>query len=643
MPKPSSEVQAKALAQVREYREESSKLSDPYRQRLLRVYRSYKTFKEDPYSNDINRQMRTDFKVNKAHEVVEKVIVRLIGKDPRWIVTPRSIAAFAGPNEEAVVQQPLPDGGVQPDFAPELKDRASEWSSVVQDYLTYIFDEYNLRERFKLAAKNLVVYGKTYAKTCWKYEVARVAKDVTEDVSVVDEDGVETEQRTDRNTVITEEVIGQYPSIDVISWTDMYYDPRYIFLDDRPAMVEYVEGVRYANVLKDKQEYINLDELKLVIEASTNPDLNAEMYKQRVRQITGIMSLDPVPLKKNSLNITKYYGVFSPTEEAKDEKMYEIWTVNDTVCIKYKEITRQPIQEAKCFDDPETAYATGFVEPILSLQEEMNWKKNSASEYINQMITRRFIWSPFSGINPKDVMNPIIPTTKTGAEAVNNFPELKLSEINPSYFQEQNDFERQIQAMSFTVDTSNPRSENALTNTATGARIKFFESNSVLDEVRKVFEKFLERVAYNLLLETFENLDENIVFKKQGTEEYWNVNKEFLRNAIQRYSIKVETNSSSFNDIESRREDAIALFNIALQAQQAGASVDLTQIAKDIFETFEKRDVNKYIKPASPQQIMSEIGMGSPTNPLPQPEARPSSPAQLTEQVAQGGLTSLVP
>jgi hypothetical protein len=34
---------------------------------------------------------------------------------------------------------------------------------------------------------------------------------------------------------------------------------------------------------------------------------------------------------------------------------------------------------------------------------------------------------------------------------------------------------------------------------------------------------------------------------------------------MNRYDIKIEANSSSFDDIESRREDAIAFFNVLIQ------------------------------------------------------------------------------
>jgi len=122
----------------------------------------------------------------------------------------------------------------------------------------------------------------------------------------------------------------------------------------------------------------------------------------------------------------------------------------------------------------------------------LNFKKNSASEYINNALNRSWIWSPNSGIDPRDLIskpNNIIVTTKDAITAQNNLVELQHRNLPTDYFQEQNDLERQIQSSTFTVDTSSQKSQQALTNTATGIRVKFFESNSVIDEIRKHFEE----------------------------------------------------------------------------------------------------------------------------------------------------------
>jgi len=52
-----------------------------------------------------------------------------------------------------------------------------EMSNGVQDYLTYIFDRYNLKEPVRLWAKNMLIYGKSSAKIKYKYETARIRED----------------------------------------------------------------------------------------------------------------------------------------------------------------------------------------------------------------------------------------------------------------------------------------------------------------------------------------------------------------------------------------------------------------------------------------------------------------------------------
>ena len=137
--------------------------------------------------------------------------------------------------------------------------------------------------------------------------------------------------------------------------------------------------------------------------------------------------------------------------------------------------------------------------------------------------------------------NNIIPTTKTVEEAMRNLSEIPHRQLDTAYFQEQNDFERQIQGLTFTIDTNNSSSQQGLTNTATGMRIKFFESNAVIDQSRKQFENGLERLAYKLLQEIADNREENITIKKMDDDTYWSINVEAIKDAVDKFEIKIET------------------------------------------------------------------------------------------------------
>lgn len=78
------------------------------------------------------------------------------------------------------------------------------------------------------------------------------------------------------------------------------------------------------------------------------------------------------------------------------------------------------------------------------------------------------------------------------------------------------------------------------------------------------------RLSYKILQFEFDNASENIKIKSRDEEDtFREINKEALRDAVDKYEIKIEAGSSSFDSEEARRNDAIAQWNIALQAKQA--------------------------------------------------------------------------
>lgn len=597
----SKEQQVEVLTFIEENFTNYVNLSESRRDELYDIYKAYRTFKWEKQAD-----WSSAFKVNKSHETVNKVLPRIIAKDPRWLVTTRT--------DEFIDS----DKNLTGDARIARNAEMTMMAGGVQDYLTYIFDRYNLKEPIRLWAKNMLIYGRSYAKIKYKYETARVRSE---------------------GGSIEEKVIGEYPTIDAKSWTDIYVDPRYVLLEDAPWIIELTSGVRLADIKRKKDRYFNLEELEaLPTQKDFVTDANAS--KAKIFELTGIPTGNITNgVDKDSMTHKTMYAKYTLSGES-EEKLYKMTSVDDLLLIEFEEITCIPFEDIAAFDDTETSNAVGLVEPIIGLQDELNFKKNSASEYINQSLNRSYIWSPNSGVNPADLVsrpNNIVATTKDANTAMANLIEMPHRPLDGSYFSEQNDIERQIQAQTFTVDTSANKSNQALTNTATGARIKFFESNTVIDELRKHFEEGLERLAYKLLESTFENMDDNIVIKKLDDEGFWEINKELLRDAFNRYSIKVEANSSSFDDVESRREDAIGFFNTMLQGAQAGVPVDMTESLKDVIGTFEKKDVDRFIKK---EVAPTEEWTG--WSPIDWPQPDQSWASELTEAVAKWWITTAI-
>lgn len=607
-PKITKDQQYKAAIYVKETFDNYKLLNQDRRGQLYEIYKEYRSFKQDKLAN-----WSSTFKVNKAHEVVNKVLPRIIAKNPRWIVNLRTDEFRP---EDALLTW---------DEKAERMETLKKMSLWIQDYLTYIFDRYNLKEPIRLWAKNMLIYGKSTAKIKFKYETARIRNE---------------------KGIVEEKVTGEYPTIDSKSWTDIYTDPRYVLLEDCPAVIEVITNVRFSDLKRKKDNYFNLDLIE-DLPSQWQFDKDQDWSKAQIYAVTWIPPMDiTCGVNKDELTLRTYYWVYETDSEDEEydelERLYRITTVNDMIVIEFEEITSIPFEDIKAFDDTETSNAVWLVEPIISLQNELNFKKNSASDYINQALNRGYIWSPNSWVNPADLIsrpNNIIATTKDAETAQRNLIEIPHRELNSSYFQEQNDIERQIQSQTFTVDTSANKSNQALTNTATWARIKFFESNTVIDELRKHFEEGLERLAYKLLEATFENTKDNIVIKKLWDAGFWEINKELFRDALTRYSIKVETNSSSYDDLESRQESAIGFFNTLIQGANVWVPVDFNEALKDVINSFEKKDPNRFIKKPEPVQPQAQLPAGWQMTGQEKPASWPSA---LTEQVAWWDITTWI-
>lgn len=576
----SHEQQAKIVNHVAETFTFLKDKMSPYMSRMTDVHKEYSTFKEEKESN-----RQTVFKVNKAHEVVNKAVPRIMSKPPKWIVSVKE-DDFDDEDEDTIA---------------EKLDTSDKHASMVQDLLTYTFAKQDLIEVMRLAVKNSLKYGNVRGKICHKYNIARVLDKTTK--KSIDEEWNEIEEVEDD---IRELVVDDYTTIEVKKYTDVYYDPRYVRFEDMPYIIDVTENVRLSYFMKNKKYFMNLDKLK---DVCNTPYQDAEWYKKSIESLTGISWYDGL-VDKNKLSVKTYYGLFDlEWDDGEGERLYEFQTVADLVLVCAKEITQIPFEDMKCFDDTESFYAVGLVEPMLGLQKELNFKKNSASEYINHALNRTYIWSPNSWLDPrKSKMWPgaILMTTKSWKDALENFVELPHRQIPAEYFQEQNDLERQIQAATFTIDTTTPKSNQWLTQTATGIRVKEFETNSVMEELRKHFEEFMVRLAYKFLQEMYENMWEfdNLTIKKtDGTWKY-KVHREALAEAIKRFDIQIEVWSSSRDSIEQRREDALAQWNIALAAANAWVAVDLDEQYKRLMKTFEGINENKLLKQPNPMQAL---------------------------------------
>mgnify|MGYP006959990869 FL=1 len=516
-----------------------------YHASRMEIYKEVNKTEEDS-QNDWD----TKFHVNKLAQTENKVTPKIMAKNPRFIVSFKT-------DIESEEDKSLPIEQKQA----KMKGK-EELPQAIQDYLNTIYEKQEMRKKIKLFAKAGVRYGIGWGKVNYKVKNGE-----------------------------------WYPIIDVKSFADMYFDPRYTTLDEMPALIEIQRSVRISDLeASGKYDQEILDELK---EITTTKD--PELKRQLIEAIAGIIDSNenPTPDLKN-LELKIYEGYYG-----EDDNFVRLTTVSDYLLIGYEEIDEFSYEEWRVFEDTETFLSKGFLDGGLGLQREMNWKKNAASEYINFALHRTMVMSPNSGIDPAELYawpwHTIISDSMTAREVIDNhLLELPHRELSVQYFNEQNDMERQFQAATYTIDIANRAPWVGQTNTATGEKIQYAEMDDVTKDARTSFEDALGRLAYKFLQVTYENMDTNIYFERSNWKEYWILHKEAFKDAFRKFKIKVEANSSSSADVESRRADAIAKKNIIAEAVKVGAMT--AEQAKDayidILKTFEGVDINKLTAPS---------------------------------------------
>jgi hypothetical protein len=78
------EQQARVIDHIRETFTNYEDSMASYRERMERIYKGVSSFLG---VRNERRPRETTFKVNKAHEIENKVLPRIISRDPKWLVS----------------------------------------------------------------------------------------------------------------------------------------------------------------------------------------------------------------------------------------------------------------------------------------------------------------------------------------------------------------------------------------------------------------------------------------------------------------------------------------------------------------------------------------------------------------------------
>lgn len=273
--------------------------------------------------------------------VVETIIPKVFAREPKWRAVSRNPQA-APPEDE----MDLGNGIVQ---------STADQASVVNNLLTYQWNQMGMRLKMYDYIKDSLMYSKGYAKVTWKFKTK---------VTTIMEPIVGKDDKITYKKVLKSDVECDDPDIEIVDPMDIYVDPDATSLDN----AKYIIHRKTADLedLKKNPNYTNVE----MIESGEY----ANQYDDKLTRYR-----DSVPEKdkhKELVEILEYW---------EDDRL--IVLANRSVVLRdspnpftHKRI---PFVELDDYRDPHKYYGQSELSVIDPLQREINAIRNQRRDYDN--------------------------------------------------------------------------------------------------------------------------------------------------------------------------------------------------------------------------------------------------------------------
>jgi len=590
------EERKRALDWMVQVNKDFDNLNMRLRNKWLDWYRMYRVFE-----NQEGLPGQSNIFIPKIFEIIEKKVPPVIAKDPKFIVTPRT-------------------------------NKATAYIGAIRDTLNFWWDEDEMQEKLETWVKDAFIYGVGFLKVDWYQETKIEIFKETE----IDDNGEIIEREYE------EEVISfERPTGDLVSIFDIKVDPRVADFQEGVGVLHTIADMRFGDLLNLNPDQYDLSEIKGLNPEELHDSGFASTQEQEQEWDKGINDISE-RIDKNKITLQEYWGQFSKSGKAKDEREYIITAIvvggipQHIIRCDVNDLGFRPFVK---MDDRKIRgefYSVGEVEPLEGLQVEYNNLRNARIDFNNAVNFPEWIYNINAGINPANLVhrpNNIIPVDLPLGSDIRGVLRPVEKPIQPmSGYNEEAQLNRDFQTVSQTVDFTDRGGAAGFTNTARGILARDAQVNTQVNNIVKHLETSIAELGemWLALAEGFAEESEAMIVRRPRTEADFAIDKipleeapqkftkidlEVLGDALHNYKVKIESGSTTAYDSRGKAQDAINIANTAVQYAAVGVPVNLTKIFKDILrDSFQKANPESYLLD-SPQQaglenILTESMLG---------------------------------
>ena len=559
-----------------------------YREHLAEIYEATNVITKSP-----------DKYINFANNILNFFPAKVMTRIPKISVKAKKTDFFEWEDEATGI------------FREQIKERNNIYAKAIDDFLNVTFKQNNIYRVIKSIVKSMWAYWRAYSIISTWYKTKWSGNNL--------------------------KILNKFPKIEQVSTEEIIFDPNYKNFSDSPWYFIKKSGLRLAHLKMAKNssgapKYFDLDNLEKLTNSSFE---GKDAFSQKIFELTWVDWIkSDFGLDKNSLDLIVYEWYFSLTWKVEDERLYEITTINNLIVIWFEEIEYFSVKNLDCFEDLEVGLPHWIIAPILELQRDINFEKVAKKKIIKRKMNGKYFWDPMSQVNPNDLFSdsPLIQVWAWNMKwALEWVQEFAFNDLPHYYFSDINDMQRDLQKLTFTVDVTQSQGQTALTNTATWAKISFYEANTVIADIRENIKYFFSDLAYQILDWVYQNIEDSVDIKNLEDKEI-TIDREVFRDALERYEIVIETGTMGIDSQAENRENAIALKNILLEAMQAWVPVDALKAYEQLFLTFDWIEPEHFLKK---QDALASASLQN-INPGTDWKLQNNGPAEMTNNLLRG-------
>lgn len=496
---------------------------NPMKQRWDRLYAIYRTSLEEtayPWQSNIF--------VPYSFSTIETVAPRMLNAKPQIDTMPR-----------------------QPDDVPYAK--------TMNNLLDFEWEMMGMDEVLADAVKEMLIYGTTIFKVFWLNEDTTKTKRVNVDDAFPDLGLVEDE--------VTENVYDA-PVVENIDLYDFFWDTRAIDIEDARWCVHRM--YRTYEHLEEQQKQGIYKNVKLL------EDMKTELIDDEKANRRRTMGLSmPVDI-----------------EESEGKQMVELleyWEDDRVVTVANREIVirdeknpyrhgRKPFVKMVDQNVPHEFAGIGELEPIETLQYELNSRRNQRLDNVTLALNRMWIISTSAGVDEDELVSDaggVIHTTD-----INGIKEIHMPDVTASSYKEEVEVKADIQQATGVSDfTRGVGSESLGNDTATGISLIQEAGNSRFKLKIRNMEQALKKIGRFMVDLNEQFMSEEKIIRVMGDEgaEFLTIRPEDMQGNL---DVRVEAGSSMPSNEAVRRKQVMDSYQLFAQDPE----INQTELKRMVLE-----------------------------------------------------------